>query len=260
MRFIQGGPLEATRKGSTEEGPCIYCASTKDLTIEHPLPRGLGVFHGLPTLHGYVCRACNGKLSTSELQLCRSGIEAFLRGVMGIDGQKHHQKGSSYHRGSAGAAPVKIGGHLPEEDVEIRWELNPGTSTIHELSQIVIETKEGKRDCVPFEPDISPERLREIIGEERLRDATDVRVFASTDDLVRVAALLRAAFGGGAIKWGPKPGKALATVNIENGLHVRPPFQDRRSHPPPPCHADGRKALSGTAARTGAFPSLETQT
>jgi hypothetical protein len=68
---------------------CIYCPAEAD-SVEHHLPRALGNFKGYVPLLDRVCSACNGKLGLLDEQLCRSGIEAFFRTHLEIDGRKQH--------------------------------------------------------------------------------------------------------------------------------------------------------------------------
>jgi hypothetical protein len=65
---------------------CIYCGS-EDITVEHPLPRGLGNFRGYVPLIDRVCTRCNGICGQLDEQLCRSGGEAFFRKFLGVSGR-----------------------------------------------------------------------------------------------------------------------------------------------------------------------------
>ena len=124
---------------------CIYCSSSGPFSEEHAIPMLLGKFKGFPPLINRVCTKCNEDIGRLEEQFGRSGPEAFFRKYLNIEGRDTHDKVNPFERGSAGAKPIDIIAPLPEEDIEILWEFNPGERTfVREVRQIVFIDEKGK--------------------------------------------------------------------------------------------------------------------
>src|SRR5260370_14180129 len=100
---------------------CIYCQAEAN-SVEHHLPRALGNFKGYVPLLDRVCSACNTKFGLLDEQLCRSGIEAFFRAHLEIDGRKQHEKVHPFYRASADGQPLEKGGENKATGQEVLLE------------------------------------------------------------------------------------------------------------------------------------------
>jgi hypothetical protein len=110
---------------------CIYCGAT-DVTVEHPLPRGLGRFRGYVPLADRLCARCNGICGQLDEQLCRCGSEAFFRKFLGISGREGHDDVNSFYRGSSRGGRLEMVGINHETGEEKELEL-VGPNTVREL-------------------------------------------------------------------------------------------------------------------------------
>ena len=152
-------------------GTCIYCSSRIDRAKEHCLPRGLGNFRGYHFLRNKICNSCNKPISKAEEQFLRASPEAFYRHLFGIKGRKYHKAVSPFYRGSAGAPPIVMKFLHPESNIEILWEVIPGTMTIYELRQIVMSSK-GRTIPIALPQEInSSEKLIQHLKKYNLENA-----------------------------------------------------------------------------------------
>jgi hypothetical protein len=122
---------------------CIYCPAEAD-SVEHHLPHALGNFKGYMPLLDRVCSTCNGKLGLLDEQLCRSGIEAFFRTHLEIDGRKQHDKVNPFYRGSAGGQCLEMVGVNQATGQDVLLELVGG----NEARELRCATLVGEDDTV----------------------------------------------------------------------------------------------------------------
>ena len=141
---------------------CIYCGHEGRLSGEHYLPRCLGTFIGYELLNDRVCKDCNNSFSPLDEQFCRSGPEAIIRDMLGIEGRKTHKRVSPFQRGSAGAERLKFTGKGHGEDVEdgeFDLDVDRKTRAVRRMRQIIISAGE-RRVVLRVTDDIrEPEQL-----------------------------------------------------------------------------------------------------
>ena len=113
----------------------------------------------------------------------RSGPEAFFRQYLGIEG-RHKESKNPFHKGSLGAKPIDFIASLPERDVNVLWEFNPGQRTIHELTQIVLINKEGESKPLRIQDRWlkDPRQFRKYIKDLNFADKFDAIVLAGDED------------------------------------------------------------------------------
>ena len=199
---------------------CIYCDSSNPFSKEHALPRSLGEFSGFPLLINKVCAKCNKDIGKLEEQLGRSGPGAFFREYLNIDGRDTHDKVNPFQRGSAGAKPIDFTALLPEEDIKVFWEFNPGEQTVREVRQIVFIDDKGKSYPIRIHKWMNnTNQLRaemKKIGLD-LRGKLSARVFASDDEMEWVEDLARGL--GSEFMWLPPQPSAKINNSVAK-VHV----------------------------------------
>ncbi len=142
---------------------CIYCPAEAD-SIEHHLPRALGNFKGYVPLLDRVCSACNGKLGLLDEQLCRSGIEAFFRTHLEIDGRKQHEKVNSFYRGSAGGQRLEMVGINQATGQDVLLELVGGNEA-RELRCATLVAEDDSVHVVTITDGMTPEQFKKRVKE-----------------------------------------------------------------------------------------------
>ena len=130
-----------------------------------------------------VCKKCNHEIGKAEEQVGRSGPEAFFRQYLGIEG-RHKKKKNPFRKGSFGAQPIEFIAALPEREVDVLWEFNPNQRTIHELTQIVLVSKQGESKPLRIHDDWlqNPKRFHEHIKELNFAERFDVILLAGNED------------------------------------------------------------------------------
>lgn len=156
-------------------GKCIYCPEEGEMSDEHYLPRCLGRFRGYELLNDRVCNGCNNRLSSLDEQFCRSGPEAIIRDMLGIEGRKSHKKISPFQRGSAGADRLTFKGRAAGEDAaaeEVELDVNREQRSVRRLRQIIFSTGE-RRVAIRITDDMrKPEQLLAKMKERGVEMAT----------------------------------------------------------------------------------------
>lgn len=120
-------------------GRCIYCNREGELSSEHYLPRCLGKFRGYEPLNDRICEGCNNSFSPLDEQFCRSGPEAIVRDMLGVEGRKGHKKVSPFQRGSAGAERLTFKGRAAGEGAaaeEVELDVDRKGRAVRRLRQI----------------------------------------------------------------------------------------------------------------------------
>jgi hypothetical protein len=152
---------------------CIYCPNEAN-SEEHHLPYCLGKFKGYVVLADRICSECNGKCGKLDEQLCRSGIEAFFRKYLEIEGRSGHEKVNPFHRGSARgkrlemiAVNQKTGENVPLELV--------GGNKVTELRRVTLTADDDSTHVITILDDMTPEQFKERI------DALSIKTFKTGD-------------------------------------------------------------------------------
>lgn len=106
---------------------------------EHYLPRCLGKFRGYELLNDRVCKDCNNSFSPLDEQFCRSGPEAIIRDMLGVEGRKGHKKVSPFQRGSAGAERLTFKGVAASGDSakEVELDVDRKSRSVRRLRQMI---------------------------------------------------------------------------------------------------------------------------
>src|SRR6266436_1262809 len=140
---------------------CIYCPAEAD-SVEHHLPRALGNFKGYVPLLDRVCSACNGKLGLLDEQLCRSGIEAFFRTHLEIDGRKQHEKVNPFYRGGAGGQRLEMVGINQTTGQDVLLELVGGNEA-RELRCATLIGEDDSVNVITITDGMTPEQFKECV-------------------------------------------------------------------------------------------------
>lgn len=140
---------------------CIYCRAT-DVTVEHPLPRGLGKFKDYVPLADRVCDRCNAICGQLDEQLCRSGPEAFFRKFLGISGRPGHDDVNSFYRGSSRGGRLEMLGINHETREEKELEL-VGPNSVRELRCVKFVAEDDSTHTIPITDGTTPEEFRKKV-------------------------------------------------------------------------------------------------
>jgi len=191
---------------SRKDGQCIYCGKGC-FSDEHYLPRCLGKFRGFEMLKDRICKDCNNSFSEIERLFCRMSPEAFFRKFWGIEGRKHHRPYDPFQEKYHGIVPIEMRGKLPEEDLEVLWEINPGERSIHEMSQIVIRDSNGQIHQIRISESMmtNPSELADKIQELDIENAQDMICLANPEEQEKVTQLLSKVLPNKQITWQETP-------------------------------------------------------
>lgn len=151
---------------------CIYCPAT-NFTPEHHVPRALGNFKGYLTLNDRVCEKCNGICGKLDEQLSRSGLEAFFRKQLGIEGRKKHKKANPFYRGSAGGGRLEMMGisHLTGDNVLLEL---VGDNEARELRCVRLTSEDDKVYVITIPDGMTPDQFKakfDSLGISRFKTA-----------------------------------------------------------------------------------------
>jgi hypothetical protein len=143
-------------------GKCIYCPREGEMSDEHYLPRCLGRFRGYELLSDRVCERCNNRLSPLDEQFCRSGPEAIIRDMLGVEGRKSHRRVSPFQRGSAGAERLTFTGQASGPDStaeEVELDVDRKGRSVRRMRQIIFSAGD-RRIAIRITDDMrEPEQL-----------------------------------------------------------------------------------------------------
>ncbi len=137
---------------------CIYCPNEAN-SEEHHLPRCLGKFSGYVELTDRVCMECNNVCGLLDEQLCRSGMEAFYRVLLGITGRKEHEKVNSFYRGSAGGGRLEMLGTNQQTGNNVLLELT-GENQVRELRCVQLVAEDDTVRVIVIPDGMTPEQFR----------------------------------------------------------------------------------------------------
>lgn len=145
------------------------------MSDEHYLPRCLGRFWGYELLSDRVCERCNNRLSPLDEQFCRSGPEAIIRDLLGVEGRKSHRKVSPFQRGSAGADRLTFTGRAAGEDAtaeEVELDVDRKGRSVRRMRQIIFSAGD-RRVAIRITDDMrEPEHLLAKMKERGVEMAT----------------------------------------------------------------------------------------
>jgi hypothetical protein len=156
---------------------CIYCGQRSKLSNEHYLPRCLGKFHDFETLNDRICKQCNESFSEIDEQFCRSGPEAIVRALLGIEGRASHRKISPFQRGSAGASRISFRakplGQIADDN-EIEMDVSQ-TGSVRRLRQLILNFGSQGQVVIRITDDMKePEQLLERLNKQGVELVTPI--------------------------------------------------------------------------------------
>lgn len=167
---------------------CIYCPAEAD-SVEHHLPRALGNFKGYAPLLDRVCSACNGKLGLLDEQLCRSGVEAFFRAHLEVDGRKQHDKVNPFYRGSAGGQRLEMVGVNQATGQDVLLEL-VGRNEARELRCATFTAEDDSLHVITITDGMTPEQFKKRVTDLGLKKFKTVDISAGPEEIEWVESLV----------------------------------------------------------------------
>lgn len=125
------------------------------------------------TLNDRVCEGCNGICGKLDEQLSRSGLEAFFRKQLGIEGRKRHEKANPFYRGSAGGGRLEMVGikHLTGENVLLEL---VGENEARELRCVRLTTEDDNVHVITIPDGMTPDQFKarfDALGIKRFKTA-----------------------------------------------------------------------------------------
>jgi hypothetical protein len=169
---------------------CIYCPAEAD-SVEHHLPRALGNFKGYAPLLDRVCSTCNGKLGLLDEQLCRSGIEAFFRTHLEIDGRKQHEKVNPFYRGSAGGQCLEMKGINQATGQDVLLELVGGNEA-RELRCATLVAEDDSIHVIRITDGMTPEQFKKQVADLGAKRFKTADFSAGPEEMAWVESLMNA--------------------------------------------------------------------
>jgi hypothetical protein len=178
---------------------CIYCSAEAD-SLEHHLPRCLGNFKGYVPLLDRVCLACNGKLGLLDEQLCRSGIEAFFRAHLEVDGRKQHDKVNSFYRGSAGGQRLEMVGINQTTGQDVLLELAGGNEA-RELRCATLVAEDDSVHVITITDGMTPEQFKNRVTDLGVKRFKTADFSAGPEEIEWVESLMNVLTFEGRTDW-----------------------------------------------------------
>jgi hypothetical protein len=167
---------------------CIYCPEEAD-SVEHHLPRALGNFKGYVPLLERVCSICNGKIGNLDEQLTRSGIEAFFRAYLEIDGRKSHDKVNPFYRGSAGGQRLEMVGVNQATGQDVALELVGGNEA-RELRCATLVADDNTVHVITITDGMTPEQFKKRLMDLGVKKFKTADFSAAPEEIVWVESLM----------------------------------------------------------------------
>ena len=167
----------------------LLCADADSL--EHHLPRALGNFKGYVPLLDRVCSTCNGKFSMLDEQLCRSGIEAFFRTHLEIDGRKQHDKVNPFYRGSAGGQCLEMVGINQSTGQDVLLELVGGNEA-RELRCATLVGEDDSVHVIRITDGMTPEQFKKRVMDLGVKKFKTADFSAGQEEMQWVESLMNA--------------------------------------------------------------------
>jgi hypothetical protein len=172
---------------------CIYPGPHGVMSEEHYLPAALGKFKGYEPLLGRVCRNCNTSIGKAvETEFLRTGAIAFFRWLTGFGGRDGLPP-SPFYRRADGIPPIHMTGRLPDFDYDLLFEVDPGTTEVYPLRQVVFAHPLLGPRAVPLHDRMldDPGFLMELLKEWGLDRGKPIRAFATDEEIPRVGDVLQ---------------------------------------------------------------------
>jgi hypothetical protein len=166
---------------------CIYCGS-EDITVEHPLPRGLGKFRGYVPLVDRLCKRCNGICGQLDEQLCRSGGEAFFRKFLGVTGRTEHGDVNPFYRGSSRGGRLEMFGTHHETGEERELEL-VGPDSVRELRCVKLIGEDDSVNTITITDLMTPAEFRKKVKALGITFFKHAYITAAPDEIPWVESL-----------------------------------------------------------------------
>lgn len=157
--------------------------------MEHPLPRALGNFKGYVPLQDRICAECNRKFGLLDEQLCRSGIEAFFRAHLEIGGRKHHDKVSSFYRGSAGGQRLEMIGVNQSTGQDVLLELVGGNEARELRCATFIAEEDNSVHVITITDGMTPEEFKKCVLDLGFKKYKTVDISAAPEEIAWVESL-----------------------------------------------------------------------
>jgi hypothetical protein len=136
-----------------------------------------------------VCFECNGKCGKLDEQLSRTGIEAWHRIRLEIEGRKSHRKVNSFYRGSAGGRPIEMLGIHPATGKEILLELKGG-NRVQELRCVTLTGEDGKDHVVKIPDKMTKEQFTKSVAVLSIKRIVRIDISALPEDATWVQELV----------------------------------------------------------------------
>ncbi len=178
---------------------CIYCEAS-DITVEHPLPRGLGNFKGYVPLADRVCSRCNGICSQPDEQLCRCGSEAFFRKFLGVSGRSGHDEVNSFYRGSSRGGRLEMLGTNHETGEEKELEL-VGPNSVRELRCVKLTAEDDCTYTIRITDGMTPQEFRKQFTALGIKFFKHAHISAPSEEIPWVESLFEGFKMDGKTEW-----------------------------------------------------------
>ncbi len=178
---------------------CIYCGAA-DVTVEHPLPRGLGKFKDYVPLTDRVCSRCNGVCGQLDEQLCRCGSEAFFRKFLGISGRSGHDDVNSFYRGSSRGGRLEMVGINHETGEEKELEL-VGPKNVRELRCVKLVAEDDSTHTIPIPDGMTPGEFRKKVTALGFKTFKHANISAAPEEIPWVESLFAGFTMNGKTEW-----------------------------------------------------------
>jgi hypothetical protein len=166
---------------------CMYCGAA-DVTVEHPLPRGLGNFKDYVPLTDRVCTRCNSICGQLDEQLCRCGSEAFFRKFLGISGRSEHDDVNSFYRGSSRGGRLEMLGTNHETGEEKELELE-GPNSVRELRCVKFVAEDGSTHTIPIKDGMTRGEFRKNVASLGFKFFKQANISAASEEIPWVESL-----------------------------------------------------------------------
>jgi hypothetical protein len=178
---------------------CIYCGAA-DVTVEHPLPRGLGKFKGYEPLTDRVCSRCNGVCGQLDEQLCRCGSEAFFRKFLGISGRSGHDEVNSFYRGSSRGGRLEMVGINHDNGEEKELEL-VGPNSVRELRCVKLVAEDDSTHTIPIPDGMTRDEFQRKVAALGFKSFKHADISAASEEIPWVESLFEGFMMKGKAEW-----------------------------------------------------------
>lgn len=178
---------------------CIYCGAS-DVTVEHPLPRGLGNFKGYLPLADRLCKRCNGTCGQLDEQLCRCGSEGFFRKFLDISGSTGHDEVNSFYRGSSRGGRLEMFGTNHETGEEKELELL-GPNAIRELRCVKLIAEDNSARTITITDGMTREEFQKKVIALGIKFFKHAFISAAPEEIPWVESLFEGFKAEGKTQW-----------------------------------------------------------